>query len=41
MGSTDMFNDDYLEKEENAKFFDFLLKYFFTKEVEFDKKKDA
>ena len=40
VGSVDMFNDDYFEKEENGKFFDFLLKYFFTKEVEFEKKKD-
>jgi intraflagellar transport protein 52 len=38
IGSTDIFNDEYFEKEENQKLFDFVLKYFFTKEVEFDRK---
>jgi len=32
-----MFADEYFEKEENSKFFDFLMRFFFTKEVEFDK----
>lgn len=41
MGSTDIFNDDYFDKEDNTKFFEFLMKFFFTKEVEFDKKKDV
>ena len=41
IGSTDLFNDEYFEKEENSKFFDFLMKFFFTKEVEFEKKKDT
>ncbi len=40
IGSTDMFADEYFEKEENSKFFDFLMRFFFTKEVEFDKKKE-
>ncbi|KAM3132992.1 hypothetical protein pb186bvf_014848 [Paramecium bursaria] len=38
LGSTDIFSDEYFEKENNAKLFDFILKYFFTKEVDFDKK---
>ncbi|CAD8120067.1 unnamed protein product [Paramecium sonneborni] len=38
IGSTDIFNDEYFEKDDNQKIFDFLLKFFFTKEVEFDKK---
>lgn len=33
VGSVDMFNDEYFDKEENAKFFDFILKFFLSKEV--------
>lgn len=36
-----MFNDDYFDKEDNTKIFEFLMKFFFTKEVEFDKKKET
>lgn len=35
-----MFTDEYLEKEDNAKIFDFLIKFFMTKEVEFSKNED-
>lgn len=38
LGSTDMFNDDNFEKEENQKVFDFILKFFFSNEIEFEKK---
>lgn len=38
IGSTEMLSDEYFEKEENQKIFEFLLKFFFTREVEFDKK---
>jgi intraflagellar transport protein 52 len=38
IGSVEIFNDEYFEKEENGKLFEFLMKFFFTKEVELDKK---
>ncbi|CAD8187499.1 unnamed protein product [Paramecium pentaurelia] len=38
IGSTDIFNDEYFEKDDNQKIFDFLLKFYFSKDVEFDKK---
>lgn len=38
VGSTEIFSDEYFEKEENQKLFDFVLKFFFTKEVEFDRR---
>ncbi len=38
IGSVEIFNDEYFEKEENNKLFDFLMKFFFTKEVELEKK---
>lgn len=31
-----MFTDEYFEKEDNQKLFDFYIKYFLTKEVEFE-----
>lgn len=33
MGSYEMFTDEYFEKEDNAKIFDFLIKLFFSKNV--------
>jgi intraflagellar transport protein 52 len=38
IGSVEIFNDEYFEKEENCKLFEFLMKFFFTKEVELEKK---
>lgn len=35
-----MFSDEYFEKEDNAKIFDFLIKFFMTKEVSFSKNED-
>lgn len=35
-----MFNDEYFEKEDNAKIFEFLIKFFMTKEVEFEKSEE-
>lgn len=40
MGSYEIFSDEYFDKEENAKLFDFFLKYFLTDEVEFTFEKD-
>ncbi len=37
VGSYTMFTDDYFDKEENAKLFDFFVKYLLTKEVTFEK----
>ncbi len=36
MGSTEMFTDEYFEKENNSKLFDFFIKFFLSKEVEFE-----
>ena len=35
-GSIDSLMDDYFELEDNAKIFDFMLKFFLTEEVEFE-----
>ncbi|KRX07177.1 hypothetical protein PPERSA_00087 [Pseudocohnilembus persalinus] len=40
MGSYEMFTDEYFEKEDNAKIFDFLIKLFFSKNVQFDKREE-
>ena len=32
-----MFTDDFFDKEENAKLFDFFMKYLLTQEVAFEK----
>lgn len=37
IGSYQMFTDDYFDKEENAKLFDFFIKFLMTQEVHFDK----
>lgn len=31
-----MFTDDYFDKEDNSKIFDFFIKFFLTNEVELD-----
>jgi len=40
LGSVEIFSDEYYDKEENSKLFDFLLKFFFTNEVEFEFQKE-
>mgnify|MGYP006901765508 CR=1 FL=1 len=37
IGSYQMFTDDYFDKDENAKLFDFFIKYLMTQEVQFEK----
>lgn len=37
VGSYMMFTDDYFDKEENSKLFDFFVKYLMTEEVQLDK----
>jgi intraflagellar transport protein 52 len=37
IGSYQIFTDDYFEKEDNQKLFDFLLKFLLTNEVHLDK----
>lgn len=38
VGSYEMFTDEYFDKEDNSKIFDFIIKYFMSKEVEFENK---
>lgn len=40
IGSYDMFTDEYFEKEDNSKIFDFLIKFFLGNEVEFGKNEE-
>jgi intraflagellar transport protein 52 len=40
LGSAEIFCDPYFDKEENKKLLNFLLKFFFTEEVEIDQTKD-
>jgi len=40
VGSVEMFGDEYFEKEENSKIFEFLIKYLLTNEVEFEWSKE-
>lgn len=37
VGSYNMFTDDYFDKEENSKLFDFFMKFLLTDEVCFEK----
>jgi len=41
MGSAEIFCDDYFDKEENKKVLNFLLKFFFTDEVEIEQNKET
>ena len=40
VGSYEMFTDEYFEKEDNSKIFDFFIKFFMTKEVQFEKQEE-
>jgi len=37
IGSYNMFTDEYFDKEENSKLFDFFMKFLLTNEVSFEK----
>lgn len=37
LGGYEMFTDEYFDKEDNSKIFDFIIKFFMTSDVQFEK----